>query len=74
MGEAILHPPEQCLERGKETANDCAGAAEMIESGPTANYDYSLPNNCFNNSLLGDRNRHGHRRIRKLPVRVTVAT
>jgi len=30
MGEAILHPREQCLERGKETASNRAGAAGMV--------------------------------------------
>jgi hypothetical protein len=40
MEEAFLHPREQCLERGKETASDRAGAAGMVESGPTANNDY----------------------------------
>ncbi len=30
MGEAILHPREQCLERRKETASDRAGAAGLV--------------------------------------------
>jgi hypothetical protein len=30
MGETILHPREQCLERGKETASNRAGAAGLV--------------------------------------------
>ncbi len=52
MGEVILRPREQCLERGKETAGNSAGAAGMVAAADSegdrgaSRDDLRLPESC----------------------------
>ncbi len=56
MGEAILHPREQCLERGKETVSNRAGAAGMLAATDSEDHRGALGDDLRLLESRGNRN------------------